>query len=56
MVCWLGGLLGCWFPGFPILVKSSAGGGGIGMQIASDYSQLVEAIEKTKNLDRKSVV
>jgi 3-methylcrotonyl-CoA carboxylase alpha subunit len=40
--------------GFPILVKSSAGGGGIGMQIASDYSQLVEAIEKTKNLAEKA--
>ena len=40
--------------GFPILVKSSAGGGGIGMQIARDYSQLVEAVEKTKNLAEKS--
>ena len=35
--------------GYPILVKASAGGGGIGMQIAKDYNQLKEAIEKTKN-------
>ena len=40
--------------GFPILIKSSAGGGGIGMQIARDYNQLVEAIEKTKNLAEKA--
>ena len=40
--------------GFPILVKSSAGGGGIGMQIARDYNQLVEAVEKTKNLAEKA--
>ena len=40
--------------GFPILIKSSAGGGGIGMQIARDYNQLVEAVEKTKNLAEKA--
>jgi len=40
--------------GFPILVKASAGGGGIGMQIAKDYNQLKEAIEKTKNLAGKA--
>ena len=40
--------------GFPILVKSSAGGGGIGMQITRDYNQLVEAVEKTKNLAEKA--
>jgi acetyl-CoA carboxylase biotin carboxylase subunit len=40
--------------GFPILVKASAGGGGIGMQIAKDYSQLKEVIEKTKNLAGKA--
>ena len=40
--------------GFPILIKSSAGGGGIGMQIAKDYNQLVEAVEKTKNLAEKA--
>ena len=40
--------------GFPILVKASAGGGGIGMQIAKDYNQLKEVIEKTKNLAEKA--
>ncbi len=40
--------------GFPILIKSSAGGGGIGMQIARDYKQLVDAVEKTKNLAEKA--
>ena len=40
--------------GFPILVKASAGGGGIGMQIAKDYNQLKEVIEKTKNLAGKA--
>ncbi len=40
--------------GFPILIKSSAGGGGIGMHIARDYNQLVEAVEKTKNLAEKA--
>ena len=40
--------------GFPILVKASAGGGGIGMQIANDYNQLKEVIEKTKNLADKA--
>ena len=34
--------------GFPILVKASAGGGGIGMQVVNDYSQLKEVIEKPK--------
>ncbi len=40
--------------GFPILVKASAGGGGIGMQVAKDYNQLKEVIEKTKNLAGKA--
>ncbi len=40
--------------GFPILVKASAGGGGIGMQIVNSYSELVKAIEKTKNLAKKA--
>ena len=40
--------------GFPILVKASAGGGGIGMQIVNNYSELVKAIEKTKNLAKKA--
>jgi len=40
--------------GFPILVKASAGGGGIGKQIAKDYNQLKEVIEKTKNLAGKA--
>jgi len=40
--------------GFPILVKASAGGGGIGMQIVNNYSELVKSIEKTKNLAKKA--
>ena len=40
--------------GFPILIKASAGGGGIGMQIANNYEQLVQSIEKTKNLAKKA--
>jgi len=40
--------------GFPILVKASAGGGGIGMQIVKNYNELVKSIEKTKNLAKKA--
>ena len=40
--------------GFPILVKSSAGGGGIGMNIVSNYEDLEKAIEKTSTLAKKA--
>ena len=40
--------------GFPILIKASAGGGGIGMQIVKNYNELVQSIEKTKNLAKKA--
>jgi len=40
--------------GFPILIKASAGGGGIGMQIIKNYNELVKSIEKTKNLAKKA--
>jgi len=40
--------------GFPILIKASAGGGGIGMQIVNNYNELVKSIEKTKNLAKKA--
>ena len=40
--------------GFPILIKASAGGGGIGMQIVNNYGELVKSIEKTKNLAKKA--
>ena len=40
--------------GYPILIKASAGGGGIGMQIANNYEDLVKSIEKTKNLAKKA--
>ena len=40
--------------GYPILVKASAGGGGIGMKVANNFDQLVEAIEKTKNSAEKA--
>jgi len=40
--------------GFPILIKASAGGGGIGMQIVKNYNELVKSIENTKNLAKKA--
>ena len=40
--------------GFPILVKSSAGGGGIGMSVVSSYGDLEKAIEKTSSLAEKA--
>jgi len=40
--------------GFPILIKASAGGGGIGMQIVHNYNELVKSVEKTKNLAKKA--
>ena len=40
--------------GYPILIKASAGGGGIGMQIVNNYENLVQSIEKTKNLAKKA--
>ena len=40
--------------GYPILIKASAGGGGIGMQIANNYENLVQSIDKTKNLAKKA--
>ncbi len=40
--------------GYPILIKASAGGGGIGMQIVNNFNELKSAIEKTKNLANKA--
>tara|TARA_B100000965_G_scaffold39273_2_gene28896 strand:+ start:983 stop:2491 length:1509 start_codon:yes stop_codon:yes gene_type:complete len=40
--------------GFPILVKSSAGGGGIGMNVVNSFSDLEKAIDKTSNLAKKA--
>ena len=39
---------------YPILVKASAGGGGIGMNVVQNYSELKKAIEKTSNLANKA--
>lgn len=36
--------------GFPIMLKSSAGGGGIGMQVCGDVNSLTEAWESVKRL------
>jgi urea carboxylase len=36
--------------GFPVMLKSSAGGGGIGMQLAHDESSLRQAFESVKRL------
>lgn len=40
--------------GYPILVKSSAGGGGIGMNVVNTYEDLEKAIEKTTSLAEKA--
>lgn len=40
--------------GYPILIKASAGGGGIGMSIAKNYEELKNSISKTKNLALKA--
>jgi 3-methylcrotonyl-CoA carboxylase alpha subunit len=40
--------------GYPLLVKSSAGGGGIGMSVVQNFKDLASAIEKTSNLAAKS--
>ena len=40
--------------GYPILIKASAGGGGIGMQIVNNFNELKAAIDKTKNLAKKA--
>ena len=39
---------------YPILVKASAGGGGIGMNVVQNFSELKKAIEKTSNLANKA--
>ena len=40
--------------GYPILIKASVGGGGIGMQVAKDFEELQNLIEKTRNLAKKA--
>ena len=44
----------CEVIGYPLLVKSSAGGGGIGMSVVQNFKDLANAIEKTSNLASKS--
>ena len=44
----------CMDIGYPILIKASAGGGGIGMSIAKDFNELKNSISKTKNLALKA--
>ena len=39
---------------YPILVKASAGGGGIGMSVAHNFSELKKTMEKTSNLATKA--
>ena len=36
--------------GYPVIIKSSAGGGGIGMRVVYEEDELARAIETTKNL------
>ena len=40
--------------GFPIMVKSTAGGGGIGMQLCRDISQLAQAFESVQRLSKNN--
>ena len=40
--------------GYPILIKASVGGVGIGMQVAKDFEELQNLIEKTRNLEKKA--
>ncbi len=40
--------------GYPLLVKASAGGGGIGMRIVANPDELVEAVGKTSDLAAKA--
>ena len=40
--------------GYPILIKASAGGGGIGMQIVNNFNELKSAVDKKKNLAKKA--
>ncbi|MBP2143637.1 pyruvate carboxylase subunit A [Methanococcus voltae] len=36
--------------GYPVIIKASAGGGGIGMSVANDESELVDTIQSTKSI------
>ncbi|MDQ8196057.1 urea carboxylase [Coraliomargarita sp. SDUM461004] len=38
--------------GYPVMLKSTAGGGGIGMQICADESELVEAYDRVERLSQ----
>ncbi|HWA74088.1 MAG TPA: urea carboxylase [Polyangiaceae bacterium] len=40
--------------GFPVMLKSSAGGGGIGMQLAHDEAELRQAFESVKRLSQNN--
>lgn len=40
--------------GFPIMVKASGGGGGIGMSVANDVDELHEALRKSRSLAQSS--
>ena len=40
--------------GFPIMVKASGGGGGIGMSVANDIDELHEALRKSRSLAQSS--
>ena len=40
--------------GFPILIKASAGGGGIGMYVVNSKEELKEAIEKAKHISKSA--
>jgi 3-methylcrotonyl-CoA carboxylase alpha subunit len=40
--------------GFPLLVKASAGGGGIGMQLVDDDSNLIATVKSTQQMAKRS--
>jgi len=41
--------------GFPLLVKATAGGGGIGMKLVTESSQLLSIVESTANLAEQAL-
>jgi pyruvate carboxylase subunit A len=40
--------------GFPVIVKASSGGGGIGMKVVRKYDELVQTIESTQRVAKSS--
>jgi urea carboxylase len=41
--------------GFPVMLKSSSGGGGMGMEVAKSESELREAFQRTVDMSKVSL-